>query len=111
MTTAERHTGLLNLIQAILPAVVEQLIQPEPPKPRREHKVVSYNFGHGKSLNFDVSPPEGDGWNLRDINLSSGLAHWTRVVFEEPSDTIMSPPPDLETNPVATEEPFVSVEP
>jgi hypothetical protein len=102
MNTAERRVQLLSLITAILPAVVEQLVQPEKPKPKVEHKVVAYSFSYSvgdnqSPLPFDVTPPEGDDWQLAQLDLPSGMAHWTRVVMveSERSDTISSPPPDM----------------
>jgi hypothetical protein len=99
--TAERRMEFLGLLQAILPAVAEMVIQPEPPKPKREHKVISYSFGGilGEGpMTFDVTPPEGEGWTLATLDLPTGLGHWTRVVlidaeFEEKSETIPSGPP------------------
>ncbi len=96
MNTAERRVQLLSLITAILPAVVEQLVQPEKPKPKVEHRVVTYPLSSDAS--FEVTPPEGDDWQLAQLDLPSGLAHWTRVVMvesDERSDTISSPPPDM----------------
>lgn len=100
MNTVERRVQLLSLITAILPAVVEQLVQPEKPKPRVEHRVVGYDFEFQTApAVFDVlQPPEGDGWQLAQLDLPSGLVHWTRVVVDESderSDTISSPPPDM----------------
>lgn len=111
MTTADRRTQLLNLLQAILPAIVEQVVQPEAPKPKVEHMVVAYSFAYTGQLSKEpLEPPEGDGWKLSQLDLPSGLGHWTRVVLveTEEKDTISSPPPDAEaTNPTASEDPPV----
>ena len=108
MSTEDRRLQLLNLLQTALPALVESLVRPEPPKPKVEHIVKAYSFAYSGTLsNVPLEPPEGEGWKLSQLDLPSGLGHWTRVVLveSEEKDTISSPPPDLETSPTASEDP------
>lgn len=101
MNTAERRQQILGLLQAVLPAFVEALIVREAPKPVREHQVVTFSLVSGSA---QLLPPDGDGWELADLNLGNQSAHWTRIVYpvEPVSDTV---PPDAEY-----EEPFIGPE-
>jgi hypothetical protein len=111
---AERRMQLLNLVQAVLPALVEQLIQPEAPKPVVEHCVVTYAWpeldrpGQAPEAAM-ITPPTPDGdWKLSAVDLAANRAHWFRTVLVEATDTISSPPPDQEGNPPDEQETLTS---
>lgn len=110
MNTAQRREHMLNLmtsvLPAIMPALVELMVPREREKPVREHKVQTFSLKEGQA---DVTPPDGDGWELVDLCLGNQSVHWTRVVYPvDGSDTL---PPDAEYNePAAPDEAFIGPE-